>query len=95
MLTRPSRLFDYYSDEDDEEDGYDNEDGVYYSRGTVSDHEIMPESDFLSGNEEQGYEVRYISLRMIYCNLSHGLVCCFCGTYIVTNLIKFQIELSK
>lgn len=48
-----SRFFDYQSDDDVS----DVDDVDFYERGTVSDQELMPESDLLSGIEEPGYEV--------------------------------------
>lgn len=47
-----SRFFDYQSDDDVS----DVDDVDFYERGTVSDQELMPESDLLSGIEEPGYE---------------------------------------
>ena len=52
-LAKISRIFDYYSDEDIS----DNDEMDFRERGVMSDQELMPESDLMSGTEELGYEV--------------------------------------
>ena len=52
-LAKISRVFDYYSDEDIS----DNDEMDFRERGVMSDQELMPESDLMSGTEELGYEV--------------------------------------